>query len=310
MTASIDILGLGFAAVDELLYVDAYPAADAKTPVRRRERQCGGLTATALVAAARMGCRCAYAGVLGDDEHSRFVIQRFREEGVDVTHVRRRTEARPVRSTVIVDGQRHTRTILYDLSGVTGADPTSPPEDVIRGVKVLLVDHCGVPGMVRAAEIARSASVPVVADIEDREHPEASELLGLSNHLILSRGFARQVTGEDDPAAAAQALWATGRRAAVVTCGNQGCWYVTDQAPDVPRHEPAISVETVDTTGCGDVFHGAYAAALARGLDIPAAVRFATVAAGLKAASPGGQSGIPTRDVVEARLAADLSNHR
>jgi sugar/nucleoside kinase (ribokinase family) len=70
MTKTIDILGLGYTAVDELVYVDAYPAADAKAPIRRRERQCGGLSATALVAAARMGCRCAYAGILGYDEHS------------------------------------------------------------------------------------------------------------------------------------------------------------------------------------------------------------------------------------------------
>ena len=84
MQKRIDILGLGCTAVDELLYVDAYPAEDGKTPVRRRERQCGGLTATAMVAGARLGCRCTFAGTLGNDEASQFVVERFREEGIDV----------------------------------------------------------------------------------------------------------------------------------------------------------------------------------------------------------------------------------
>jgi len=72
-----DILGLGCATVDDLLFVDAYPPADGKTPVRGRQRQGGGLTATALVAAARLGARCHYAGTLGEDELSQFVEGRL-----------------------------------------------------------------------------------------------------------------------------------------------------------------------------------------------------------------------------------------
>ena len=67
-----------------------------------------------------------------------------------------------------------------------------------------------------------------------------------------------------------------------------------------------VAAEVVDTTGCGDVFHGAYAAAIVRGLEIPMAVRFATVAAGLKATCRGGQAGIPNRLTVEARMERDL----
>jgi sulfofructose kinase len=303
---AIDVLGLGYAAVDELLYVDGYPAADAKTPIRRRERQCGGLTATALVAAARMGCRAAYAGILGDDEASRFVVERFHEEGIDTSHIARRAGAGPVRSTIVVDGSRHTRTILFDLGSVVGVDLSWPPEDVVRRARVLLVDHCGVEGMIRAARIARGSRIAVVADVESDEHPASAELLGLADHLILSRGFAARLTGEDDPASAARALWTMDRRSAVVTCGGAGSWYVSDADPEAARHQPALPVKVVDTTGCGDVFHGAYAAALVHGLDVAGAVRFASAAAGLKAASPGGQAGIPTRAAVEEQMNSAL----
>jgi sulfofructose kinase len=303
MSQSIDILGLGYTAVDDLLYVDAYPAADAKMQIRRRERQCGGLTATALVAAARMECRCAYAGTLGGDELSQFVVEQFQKHSIDVSHLHRRADARPVRSSIIVDANRQTRNIFFDLAGVVGAEADWPPEAVIREVRVLLVDNCGVAGMIRAARIAREAGIPVVADFEDESDPLFPQLFTLVDHLILSRSFASRLTGESEPAVAAKVLWSPGRRMVAVTCGSEGCRYISEVQPGIVQHLPAMAVETVDTTGCGDVFHGAYAAALCHGRCIPDALRFASVAAALKATCRGGQAGIPHRAAVEARMA-------
>ena len=302
--AAFDVLGLGCTAVDDLLYVPAYPAPEEKVRVRRRERQCGGLTANALVAAARLGARCAFAGVLGDDEDSRFVLDAFRREGVDVTHRVFRPDARPIRSVVIVDESRQTRTILYDLTGSTGADPGLPPEEVIRSARVLFVDHYGVEGMTRAARVARAAGIPVVADLERGDWPGFDTLLALVDHLIVGFDFAARRTGEADPAAAARRLWAPDRAAVVVTCGGQGCWYLGRETAGGVRHHPAFPVAVADTTGCGDVFHGAYAAALARGLPLEERVRLASAAAALKATRPGAQAGIPRRAEVERFLAA------
>ena len=111
----IDVLGLGVVAVDDLIFVPSYPPADAKIPVSRRERHCGGLTATALVAAARLGCHCFYAGVLGNDELSKFAIERLSQAGINFSHLVHRDEARPISSTIIVDEGRKTRNIFFDL---------------------------------------------------------------------------------------------------------------------------------------------------------------------------------------------------
>src|SRR6266853_1907463 len=108
-----DVLGLGAVAVDDLLYVESYPSPDAKARVIRSERQCGGLTATALVAAARLGARCAYAGVLGEDELSNFVLGCLEQEGIDVGSVRRSRSAQPVHSHIVVDQRRGTRNIFF-----------------------------------------------------------------------------------------------------------------------------------------------------------------------------------------------------
>jgi sulfofructose kinase len=69
-------------------------------------------------------------------------------------------------------------------------------------------------------------------------------------------------------------------------------------------HQPAFRVETVDTTGCGDVFHGAYAAALCEGRGLEERLRFAAAVAALKATREGGQKGIPSREEAERFLAA------
>src|SRR5436190_4353049 len=155
-----DILGIGCVAVDDLLYVQAYPAPDAKVRVRQRERQCGGLTATALVAAARLGARCAYAGVLGDDELSLFVRATFEREGIDLTWLRTQPAARPIHSTILVDESARSRTVLFDLTGTVGAAVDHPPAEVITTAKVLYVDHYGTEGMTRAAGLARAAGAP------------------------------------------------------------------------------------------------------------------------------------------------------
>jgi sugar/nucleoside kinase (ribokinase family) len=293
-----DVLGLGCVAVDDLLYVPAYPLADAKVRVRWRARQCGGLTGTALVAAERLGARCAFAGVLGDDDESRFVLDCFGREGIDTTTVVHRPEARPIRSTIVVDETRQTRTIFYDLAGSTGADPDAPPAEVITSSRVLFVDHYGVEGMTRAARLARAAGTKVVADLERDDWPGFDDLLALVDHLIVSQDFAAQRTGAADPPEAVRRLWAQGREAVVVTCGAGGCWYRGEHEPAQPRHRPAFAVQVVDTTGCGDVFHGAYAAALAKGQSLEERIRFATAAAALKATRHGGQAGIPAEAAV------------
>lgn len=296
-----DVLGLGCTAVDELLSVPRYPGRDARQPLRQRQRQCGGITATALVAAARLGTRTAYAGSLGTDPDSVFVREALEREGVDLTHLVVRPNARPVRSFVIVEEETHTRTILYDVTGADGADPRQPPKHVIRSARVLLVDRWGMAGMIRAARIARNAGIPVVGDLETFHDPGFDELLALANHLIVPEGFVRRYLETRRLTEGMRRLWREDRAVVIATRGRRGC-LVLDSPNARPVPVPAFPVPVVDTTGCGDVFHGAYAAALARGLPLNERVRIASAAAALKATRPGGQAGIPHRKELERFL--------
>jgi len=296
-----DVLGFGAVAVDDLLYVDAYPPAESKARVRRRLRQCGGLTGTALVAAARLGSRCAYVGALGNDDLSQFVIETFGREGIDSTYCTRRDDARPAHSTIVVDGGRGTRTIFSSVDGLIGADPRLPDAALIRCAGAVLIDHHGFEGTLRAARIARASGVGVVADFERNPQRQVTALLPLVDHLIVSQRFARELTGREDPGRAAEQLRHDDAQAVIVTCGAAGCWYL-GESEDRARHFPAFEVEAVDTTGCGDVFHGAYASALARAEDLRGRIALASAAAALKARQRGGQAGCPAAQAVEEFL--------
>ena len=195
MNGSPHILGLGCTAVDDLLYLDAYPAADTKAPVRSPAavRRPDAYGPGGRLAA---GLRCGYAGMLGDDELSRFVVARLLEEGIDVAHICRRPDARPIRSTIIVDRGRRTRTILYELGKMLGADPSWPPEDVIRageGAGGGPFRHGGDDPGCGSPVTQESPSLPISRDGDDPLFPT---LLALVDHLILSRDFALKITGQ------------------------------------------------------------------------------------------------------------------
>jgi sulfofructose kinase len=295
MAAPLDILGMGAVAVDDLLFLSEFPRPDSKGPILRKERHAGGLAGTALVAARRMGRNCDYAGTLGDDELSRFIISRFEAEGVSLRHLVHRPGARPFHSTILVDTATKTRTILFDEHDVIGPDPLLPADDVIRSARVLLVDHVGLPAMIRAARTARAARIPVVADLERNVDARFAELLALADHLILPFDFAGRITGASDGPSIARALWREDRAAVVITRSAEGSWYLTAEEPGVVYHQPGFRVQEVDTNGCGDVFHGVYAAALSQRMPASERIRFASAVAGLKATQTGGQKGIPLR---------------
>jgi sugar/nucleoside kinase (ribokinase family) len=292
-----DVLALGNTAIDDLLFVEEFPAADTKTPILHSQRQCGGLAATAIVAAARLGARCAYAGALGEDELSQFVEATLQREGVDTTHVVRRADAVPVHSRIIV-GANGTRNIFYETKGFCGAHENAPNAEIIGAARVLLVDRWGIEGTLRAMKIARENEIPIVGDIERSGFKGFEEWMQAVNHLIVPEEFALSFTGASTPGAAARKLWSSAREVVVVTCGENGCHALESESAS-PQFFPAFAVEVVDTTGCGDVFHGVYAASLARNEDLESRARFSAAAAAIKATQPGGQSGAPTRAIVE-----------
>jgi sugar/nucleoside kinase (ribokinase family) len=255
-----------------------------------------------MVAASRLGARAAFMAVLSDDELSRFSVQELERESVDCSPILYRQGARPYHSRVVVDLGSGARTIIYSAAGVTFLGSEDFPEELIGSCRVLFLDQCGAAAVPRATDFARRRGIPIVSDIERVFDRTTEALLERADHLIVGVGLGRQVTGREDPPGIAEALARPDRACCAVTAGAQGCWYSEHGGP--VRHVPAFRVGVVDTTGCGDVFHGAYAASIARGEVVDRAIRVATATAGLKATRPGGRAGIPDRATVERFLEA------
>jgi len=298
-----DILGIGTVAVDDFLHVDRYPPPDQKEPVRDACRRCGGQIATALAAAARLGMRCAYAGVLGDDDLSAFVRRSLEETGVDCRFVIHRPDAGPIHSVIIVDDHAHTRNIFFDRRVIRSLPAEEVTECLVASAKVLLVDQFGADEMIAAAYHAGHLGLPVVADMEWPDRPRRDDLMRRVDHLIVPRDFAAVVTGQEDVGQMVRTLHRfRPRECTAVTCGKAGCYYVVGVASDEIRHQPAFDVRPVETTGCGDVFHGAYAAGLAAGHDPVRCVAYAAAAAAAYASRPSGWDHLPSPADVEAIL--------
>jgi sugar/nucleoside kinase (ribokinase family) len=301
-----DIFGLGTIAVDDCLYVDSYPPPDQKVRINREGRNVGGQIATALAAASRLGAHCAYAAVLGEDELSTAAFDALRTAGVDCRFVQRSPGAGPIHSVIIVDEKSSTRNIFYDVSRTVPVPANQISPATMGNTRVLLVDQFGPDTAIHAARLAHRTGAAVVMDLEWLDAPRLDEMMLLSDHLLVPRDFAAAYTGSSTPALAAEELHRRNPRACTaVTCGTDGCYFLHASAP--VQHLPAPRVESLETTGCGDVFHGAYAAALAGGKEILDCLRFASAAAAVFATRPSGWQNLPTADDVNRLMTKTYS---
>jgi sugar/nucleoside kinase (ribokinase family) len=298
----IDVLGYSAFAVDDVYEIASFPHPGAKTHIRRVGRFGGGQCAMALAAAARLGMNCYFGGVLGRNELSDFAREVLRNEGIVFAEHPDRPDARPYHSIVLVDADTGERTILADADGVHRIGPEDVDPQWVARSRVLLVDHTGPQGTLRACQLAKSMGVPIVSDLERFDDEAVREAARISDHLIMSASGAFQLCGKADPAGAAVALAATPRALTAVTAGADGCWFVAGGSPGELRHQPAFEVTARNTTGCGDVFHGAYAACLVWGMMPAAAIAFASAAAAIKATGGAGPAGIADRATVERFL--------
>jgi len=244
-----DVAGVGCVSIDGFLYVDAFRTDD-KGRIQAREQQPGGNIATALVAAAVLGARVAFVGRLSDQKDGALVRADLAAHGVDLQFALPDSEARPIRATIVVF-QHGDRFIAYDDATRIGLLPGDDVTPLLQS-RTVLVDRYAVAHTI-AALGAHISEVSIVADVEAEVESNSLEQV---QHLVLPMAFARRLTAEAEPAAILSALWNTRRAAVVVTDGADGVWF-RDATSSDNHHQPSFAVPVVDTTGCGDVFHGA-----------------------------------------------------
>jgi sugar/nucleoside kinase (ribokinase family) len=299
MGKKYDVLGVGISSVDDLFYISNYPAANCKMPIASSARCGGGPACTAMAAVGALNGTAGYLARLGSDEVSRYVKAELNLRGVDTRHIIEDSKGAPYYCIIVVD-EAGNRMVLYDSSRYRVLTSGDISDELLQSTAVLLLDYLSGAAATSIAEKARSAGVLTVGDIEGQTEA-ALHLTELVDYLIVPDDFAAWASGDSKPEEACAFLAQTERRATVVTVGAKGCYFCTPQDRAV-IHFPAFVVDAFDTTGCGDVFHGAFALASARGASVPDAIVFASAASALKANASEGQrhgwDALPTSESV------------
>lgn len=296
MTARV--LCVGAATFDTLFKVPAIPSTPTKVLPTDCRQQAGGMAASGGAAIVRLGGCVDYWARVGGDDTGRQILEDLAAAGLDVGRVRRVAGGRSTLCTILIDDAGGRLVVPYYDPNLD-SDPGWLPVEEVGRYSAVLADARWAPGAARVLAAARAAAVPALLDADISPPGVLESLVPLASHVIFSEPALHDFTGQPQVDDALRVAAARGAGFVGVTLGAEGFRWLENGRP---RSVPAPAVTVVDTLSAGDVFHGAFALALAE-RQLPAdAARFACAAAALKCTRFGGRAGAPTRREVELLL--------
>jgi sulfofructose kinase len=301
METRFDVVGIGYSALDHLGIVEHLPSENTKLEMKDFTIQGGGPAATAMVALRRLGLMVSFIGKIGADDFGARMIEELRREDVDVSAVVVERGATSQYAFIMVNANTAARTILWTRGNVSRMKPSEVNLALVAAARGLFIDDLEPEAALAAARTAKARSIPVLIDAGSLRDG-IRELLPYCDHIIASELFAEQISGGRGLQAALEAIRSFGPESSVVTLGEKGCVFFSGR--DVIE-VPGFAVKAVDTTGAGDVFHGAYLFGMLQGWDVLRACIFANAVAALKCRRLGGRTGIPSLPEALAFLASE-----
>lgn len=308
------VAAVGSIITDLMVYTPRVPARGENLLAHRFQIGPGGKGANAAVACARLGASVILVGCVGDDHFGRQELTALRAEGVMVDAVSVHPQASTGVAFILVDDSGENTILVVDganssLSALQVETALAPHWGRLDAV---LVDFEVPPEAVAAA--VRGAAKHGIPSIVDAGPPRPfpaevwrDATILTPNELEAAALVGHPVESETQAEAAARALLAKGPQAVVIKRGGAGALLASEQGI---RHLPAFPVAAVDTTGAGDAFTGALAVAVAEGVDLEGAVRFANAAGGLATTRWGTMRALPSRAEVEGLLRGQGRDNR
>jgi sulfofructose kinase len=287
---TIRVIGLGQACLDFLGRLAVYPEEDGKCELLDLHIQCGGPASTALVTLSRLGIPTSFLGSISDDQFGIEIINGLKEEKVDHTFLKITPGYTSQFAFIAITEAAGNRTVFWHRGTVPHLRSADVDLSPFSEARILHLDGLMIEASIEAAHQAREKGLTVVMDAGTMRDGSL-ELLSLVDILIASEGFAQPLVGKNEPVEEAlEALHRLGPHEVVMTRGSKGSIGLRDQQVVVQK---AFPVDVVDTTGAGDVYHGAYIFGLLQGWDMARCMRFASATAALKCKEVGARSGIP-----------------
>ncbi len=300
-----DVVGVGLNATDTMILIPHFPSYGGKVPFIREILSPGGQVASAMVCCASLGLRAKYIGTIGDDERGRIQMESLRSSGVNLDHVQMRRGCANQSAYILIDQTTGERTVFWSRPECLTISPDEISEEQITCAGLLHIDGHDTPAVAHAARIARRNSIPVTVDV-DTIYKGFEHVLPNVDYLITSSEFPERWTGSSDPLLALKTLQETyGMRVAAMTLGAHGALARVDGSF---HYSPAFVVNCVDTTGAGDVFHGAFCYAQVKGLPLGEALEFSNAMAALNCTALGARGRLASE--TEARRLMESGNRR
>jgi sulfofructose kinase len=286
---AFDVVGVGLNATDTLILLPRFPAYGGKVPFEREVLSPGGQVASAMVTCASLGLRTKYIGTLGDDERGAIQLESLRASGVNLDDIEIRANCPNQSAYILIDQTTGERTVLWHRDECLRIDPASLTPDKIACARLLHIDGHDTPAVSRAAEIARRHQIPVSVDV-DTIYPGFELALPNVDYLVASSEFPSRWTGEPDPfRALAMIQDEYGMRLAAMTLGAAGSLARVEGSF---IYTPGFIIDCVDTTGAGDVFHGAFCYAVIECMPVREALEFSNAMAALNCTALGARGHI------------------
>jgi sulfofructose kinase len=265
----IDLVGVGLNAIDTLIPLPHYPELGSKVEFHSANILPGGQVASAVIACQQWGLRTRYVGKVGEDRFADIHRREFAKAGVEA-HLFTAQGCVSQQAFILVDDAGE-RTVLWKRDNNLTLRPEELKQEWIVEARVLHVDGHDTAAAIQAATWAKASGVPVIADL-DEVYPGVQALLGCIDYLIASRDIPGRLTGEP----------------------NLRAWDGSQF-----HYAAAFHVESVDTTGAGDIFHAGFIYGLLQGWSLARQLDFACAAAALNCKAIGARGGIQGVEAIE-----------
>ena len=293
------IVGIGANVFDTLYNIPTYPTEDTKMRATASKTAGGGPVATGLVAAQKLGEETAYIGVLSDDNGGKFLKGDFEKYGVDTDFIEVKSGYRSFASILWLCADTATRTCVYDKGDIPPLVLNEIQKQAVRDAEILMVDGNEMDAAVEGAKIAKDSGTKVLYDCGGL-YDGVEKLLALTDIMIPSEEFSLGHTGCKTAEEAAKKLYEIyNPEIVVITQGKKGG--IIYDGKEIISY-PIYPAKVVDSNGSGDVFHGAFAAAVSKGYDYLKCCHFSSAVSALKCTGVGARESVPDFETTKKYL--------
>lgn len=302
--ANINVVGVGINATDTIIRLPRFPTLDSKVEILSSEVKPGGQVASAMVACRRWGLQARYIGKIGNDDAGKLQIREMKRERVNARWILARGVSSQI-AYILIHAPSGERTVLWRRDAAIAIHPKDLKHHFISGARVLLVDGHDTAAATQAARWACEQNIPVVADL-DNLYPGVKALLKFVAFPVTSKEFPERLTGEKDLLKSLPSIFSKFKcRLIAATLGRLGviAW-------DGSRFIlcPAFRIRAIDTTGAGDIFHGAFVYGLAHDWPVQEILEFGCAAAAINCTAPGARGRIATlKEIAKLRASVGRS---